>query len=222
MSQCLFTQQSSLKCNIFKQKPFINFESSICAWLSWTFQVWVRQDKELNVSVELSNCSSTSFTCYRVPLSWSLSFPSQLAFNCRNYKRFLSLLEMSRSKSGIQSLFKTKIKTYKPPGLHQCWLLENFDRSHRQVLGTIACFKFSCNKMGKLVRPLQSRVLHSPIFKVDTVKHIKAMLWSASDISRFQAVLQIGAWSKHEELLLRMCGCSVRVLLYLYIRHHQF
>lgn len=54
--------------------------------------------------------------------------------------------------------------------------------------------------MGKLVRPLQSGVLHSPKFKVDTVKYIKAMLWSASDISRFQAVLQIGAWSKHEEL----------------------
>lgn len=37
--------------------------------------------------------------------------------------------------------------------------------------------------MGKLVRPLQRGVLRSSVFKVDTVKHIKAMLWSAETLA---------------------------------------
>lgn len=42
-----------------------------------------------------------------------------------------------------------------------------------------AGFKFSCNQMGKLVRPLQRVVLPSPTLKVGMVKHIEAMTWSA-------------------------------------------
>lgn len=37
--------------------------------------------------------------------------------------------------------------------------------------------------MGKLARPSQRGVLRSSIFKVDTVKHIEAMLWSAETLA---------------------------------------
>lgn len=53
--------------------------------------------------------------------------------------------------------------------------------------------------------------MHSPVFEVDTVKHIEAMPWNAGDISHFQAVLQI---ARHEELSLSVWGCSIKLQLY--------
>lgn len=47
------------------------------------------------------------------------------------------------------------------------------------MLAATASLEFSGNQMGKWVRLLQRVLLHSPMFEVDTVKHIEAMSWNA-------------------------------------------